>query len=54
MDKDRTVSGKAGKFLSLDFNIKIRQRLKGAKNMVTEEDLTLGGGHTMQYTAHVS
>ena len=22
--------------------------------MVTEDDLTLGGGHTMQYTDHVS
>ena len=23
--------------------------VKGAKYMVTEDDLTLGGGHTMQY-----
>ena len=22
--------------------------------MVTEDDLTVGGGHTMQYTGHVS
>ena len=29
-------------------------RVKGSKYMVTEDDLTLGSGHTMQYTAHVS
>ena len=28
--------------------------VKGAKYMVTEDDLTLGGGHTMRYTGHVS
>ena len=28
--------------------------VKGAKYMVTEDDLTLGGGHTMQYADHVS
>ena len=28
--------------------------VKGAKYMVMEDDLTLGGGHTMQYTDHVS
>ena len=27
--------------------------MKGAKYMVTEDDLTLGGGNTMQYTDHV-
>ena len=27
--------------------------VKGAKYMVMEDDLTLGGGHTMQYTDHV-
>ena len=27
---------------------------KGAKYMVMEDDLTLGGGHTMQYTDYVS
>ena len=27
---------------------------KGAKYMVTEDDLTLESGHTMQYTDHVS
>lgn len=29
-------------------------RVKGAKDMVTEGDQSLGGGHTMQYTNHVS
>ena len=28
--------------------------MKAAKSMVTEDDLTLGGGHKMQYTDHVS
>ena len=28
--------------------------VKGVKYMVTEDDLTLGGRHTMQYTDHVS
>ena len=28
--------------------------VEGAKYMVIEEDLTLGGGHTVQYTDHVS
>ena len=28
--------------------------MKGAKYMVTEDDLTLGGGHTLQCTGHVS
>ena len=27
-------------------------RVKGVKYMVTEDDLTLGGGHKMQYTDH--
>ena len=27
---------------------------KGAQYMVMEDDLTLGGGHKMQYTGHVS
>ena len=27
---------------------------KGAKYMAMEDDLTLGGRHTMQYTDHVS
>ena len=27
---------------------------KEGQNIVTEDDLTLGGGHTMQYTDHVS
>ena len=27
---------------------------KGDRYMVTEDDLTLGGGHTVQYTDHVS
>ena len=30
------------------------RRSKGAKYMVREDDMTLGGGHTMQYTDHVS
>ena len=29
------------------------RRVKGAKYMVTEDELTLGGGHTMQYTDDV-
>ena len=28
--------------------------VKGVKYMVIEADLTLGGGHTMQYEDHVS
>ena len=28
-------------------------KVKGHKYMVMEEDLTLGGGHTMQYTDHI-
>ena len=28
--------------------------MKGTKYRVKEDDLTLGGGHTMQYTGHVS
>ena len=27
---------------------------KGSKYMVMEEDLTLGGGHTMQYIDYIS
>ena len=27
---------------------------KGAQYMVMEDELTLGGGHKMQYTGHVS
>ena len=27
---------------------------KGAKYVVMEDDLTFGGGHTMQYADHVS
>ena len=29
-------------------------KVKGVKYMVTEDDLTLGGRHIMQYTDHVS
>ena len=29
-------------------------RVKGAKYMVPEDELTLGGGHTMWYTDHAS
>ena len=29
-------------------------KVKGGKYMGTEDDLTLGGGHTMQHIAHVS
>ena len=28
--------------------------MKGTKYMVTEDDLTLDGGHTIQYTNHAS
>ena len=28
--------------------------MKGTKYMVTEDDLTLDGGHTIQYTDHTS
>ena len=28
--------------------------MKRAKYMVMGDDLTLGGGHTMQYTDHIS
>ena len=28
--------------------------VKGGQSMVVGEDLTLGGGHTVQYTDHVS
>ena len=31
-----------------------QQRAKGLKYMAIEKDLTWGGGHTMQYTDHVS
>ena len=27
---------------------------KGAKYLLTQDDLTFGGGHTMQYTDHLS
>ena len=30
------------------------QWVQGANYMGTEDDLTLGGGHTVQYTDHVS
>ena len=30
------------------------KRVKGAKYIMTEHDLTLAGGHTMQYIDHVS
>ena len=30
------------------------ERIKGSKYMMMEDDLTLGGGHTIQYTYHVS
>ena len=31
-----------------------RCSLKGANYLVAENDLTLGGGHTMRYTDHIS
>ena len=33
---------------------KLIERVKGVQYMVIEDDLTLGGGYTMQYTEHVS
>ena len=30
------------------------KRVKGASSMVTEDNLTLGGGHTMQFMDHIS
>ena len=50
------------KLIDTDNNITITRekghgkgkRIKGVKDTVMEEDLTLGGGHAMEYTGDVS